>query len=156
MGLGGGCAAWSAVSLHHAWTQDGSEIAWGMTIFLALLEPVMFWFVEHVRLARKRMSPEEIADVALAEARKPRERFRSIAGGLTGAAAIAALSPSMAVAEPVKHQPITQRATRSDLLAQEPARAQAKLLLRQGLTAYSVHKATGVPLTTCKRWAKAA
>jgi len=159
MALGAGCAAWSAISLHHAWTQDGSDIPWWMTAFLALLEPIMFWFVEEVKLARKPMTPEEIADAALAEAKQPKQpkgRFRSIAGGLTGVAALAALGSSAAYAEPVQHEPITQKATRSDLLAQEPARATAKLMLRQGQTAYAVNKATGVPLTTCKRWAKAA
>lgn len=126
----GGFAMWSEQGLYHAWTRDGSDISPYLTWFLCASEPVLFWFTESVQLARKPKTPEEIAEEALEEARnRPRERFRSIAGGLTG---------------------------RSELLAQEPARAQAKLMLRQGQTAYAVHKATGVPLTTCKRWAKAA
>lgn len=158
--LGSGCATWSAVSLHHAWTMDGSEIHWAMTAFLALLEPVMFWFVEEVKLARKPKSAEELADEALQAHRsesEPRKRpnLRSIAGGLTGAAALA-MVPNHAQAEPVQPQPVTQRAARSVVRDQEPDRAQAKLLLAQGLTPYAVNKATNVPLSTLKRWAKAA
>lgn len=158
--LGCGCAAFSAVSLHHAWTLDGSELHWSMTAFLALLEPIMFWFVEEVKLAPKSKSAEQIADETLAAMRaeqpKGRSHLRSIAGGLGGAAAIAIAPGFSHGAEPVQPQPITQPVNRSTARNIEPDRAQAKMLLSQGLTAYSVHKATGVPLSTCKRWSKAA
>lgn len=163
--LGAGCAVWSAISLHHAWTLDGSEIHWAMTAFLALLEPIMFWFVEEVKLATKPKSAAEIADETLAGLRgeptqEPIRRgpnLRSIAGGLTGAAAVA-LAPTGAQAhEPMPMEPISLKADRATVRdEQEPDRAQARLLLAQGLTAYAVHKATGVPLSTLKKWAKKA
>lgn len=160
LALGAGCAVWSAISLHHAWTLDGSEIHWTMTAFLALLEPIMFWFVEEVRLAPRPQSAADLADETLNELRQPgskRPALRTIAGGLTGAAAIA-LAPVQAEArQPVQqHEPATQKQPKATARNNEPQRAQAKLLLAQGLTAWAVHKATNVPLSTCKRWAKAA
>lgn len=165
--LGSGCAAWSAVSLHHAWTMDGSEIHWAMTAFLALLEPVMFWFVEEVKLARKPKTAEELADEALqahraSEPAQRRASLRTITGGLTGAAVAATPTIGQAIEpghanEPVKlDSPVVKRLTKTEMRAFEPDRAQAKLLLSQGLTPYAVHKVTNVPLSTLKRWAKAA
>ena len=158
--LGSGCATFSAISLHHAWTLDGSEIHWAMTAFLALLEPVMFWFVEEVKLAREPESAEAMAERTVAAMRgepgQKRPNLRSIAGGLTGAAALALAPGHVQAAEPDQHEPVMQKANRTALRDQEPDRARAKLLLKQGATAYSVHKATGVPLSTVKRWARAA
>lgn len=156
LGLAFGCGAWSAISLHHAWTLDGSEIHWAMTVFLALLEPVMFWFVEEVKLAPAPVSASDLADQALAEHRAQtsdtkRRNFRVLAGGVTGAAALA-LSPAAAANDHPDPAPRAQRHTARD---SEPDRAQAKLLLSQGQhSAYRVHKMTGVPLSTCKRWAR--
>lgn len=167
-GLGAGCATFSAISLHHAWTLDGAEIHWAMTAFLALLEPVMFWFVEEVKFAQKPKTAEEIAEATLADLRgepkaepvHKRPNLRTIAGGLTGAAAVA-LAPSVAHGSPSGHEPIcsepmAQKMSRSTARNLEPDRAQAKLLLAQGLTPYAVHKATHVPLSTLKRWAREA
>ena len=160
LALAGGCGAWSAISLHHAWTLDGSEIHWGLTVFLALVEPVMFWFVEEVKAAPYPQSAGDLADQALAELRaregpaQRRASLRVMAGGVGGAAALA-LSPAAAAQEAVRTpEPISQRAKTIERDA-EPDRAQAKLLLAQGQhTAYRVHKLTGVPLSTCKRWAR--
>lgn len=156
LGLAFGCGAWSAISLHHAWTLDGSEIHWAMTVFLALLEPVMFWFVEEVKLAPAPVSASDLADQALAEHRAQSEpgrkrSLRLVAGGVTGAAALA-LSPAAAANDQPDPAPRTQRHVNRD---DEPDRAQAKLLLAQGQhSAWRVHKLTGVPLSTCKRWAR--
>ncbi len=172
LALGVGCGAWSAISLHHAWTLDGSEIHWTMTAFLALLEPVMFWFVEEVKLAKKPKTPEELADEALAglraapahEPKSARAHLRSIAGGLTGSLAVA-VSPSaqahepsrFPTSEPIDPKPMSQRMSRAELRnLTEPNRAEARLMLRQGQGPTAVHRATGVPISTLKRWAKEA
>lgn len=160
-GLGGltftaGFALWSEQGLHHAWTADGSEISPLLTWFLCIVEPLLFWFTESVQLARKPKTAEEAADEALAEFRaepvKRKPNLRTIAGGLGGAAALA-FTPAVARAESPEPDAISMREPVRNF---EPNRAQAKLLLAQGLTPYKVHKSTGVPLSTCKRWAKAA
>lgn len=172
LGLGVGCGAWSAISLHHAWTLDGSEIHWAMTAFLALLEPVMFWFVEEVKLAKKPVSAEEIADQTLAQMRgepaqsepKSKAQLRTIVGGLAGSVALA-VSPQAQGHEPsrMSHEPAREPKPTSQKMSpaqvrnlSEPDRAQARLLLAQGHGPTDVHRATGVPLSTLKRWARAA
>lgn len=157
LGLAAGCGAWSAISLHHAWTLDGSDIHWTMTAFLALLEPIMFWFVEEVRLAPKPESAEEIADRALEQFRgsqaKGRAHLRSIAGGLTGSLALAVAPAAQAHDLPLEPQPMAQRVSRAQVRnLHEPSRVQARLLIQQGRTVREVHEATGVPISTLKRW----
>lgn len=161
LALTAGFAMWSEQGLHHAWTGDGSEISPALTWFLCVVEPVLFWFTESVQLARKPKTSEELADEALAALRgspegepaKRRANLRTIAGGLGGAAALAMMPNGAQAIEPTQHEPISQRVPVRNF---EPNRAQAKLLLSQGQTPYRVHKQTGVPLSTCKRWAKAA
>lgn len=165
LAMGAGCGAWSAISLHHAWTLDGSEIHWAMTAFLALLEPVMFWFVEEVKLAEKPASAMDLADEALRDiragpeahpAKRARGHLRSIAGGLTGSAVLA-LSPAVAAHEPQAQNPVSQPMNPAHARnLGEPSRALARLLLQQGQGPAAVHRATKVPLSTLKRWARAA
>jgi hypothetical protein len=165
LGLTVGFAMWSEQGLHHAWTADGSEISPALTWFLCAVEPVLFWFTESVQFAKKPKTAEEIADETLAALRnkepkrepKSGPNLRAIAGGLTGAAAVL-LTPTGAQAhEPIRTEPMSLKADRSVVRdQQEPNRTQARLLLSQGLTAYAVHKATGVPISTLKKWAKKA
>lgn len=162
LALTAGFAMWSEQGLHHAWTADGSTISPFLTWFLCAVEPVLFWFTESVQFAKKPKTAEEIADETLAGLRnEPKSEpvrngpnLRTIAGGLTAAAALT-VAPSVARAhEPIRTEPVSLKADRPTVRNQtEPDRAQARLMLAQGLTPYAVHKATGVPVSTLKRWA---
>lgn len=166
-GLGGlfltvGFAFWSEQGLHNAWTMDGSEISPLLTWFLCGVEPVIFWFTESVQVAKKPKTTEEIADETLAALRNGpnhepvhrRPDLRSITGGLAGAAALVVAPAQAQGHEPMRTEPVSLKADRSTVRNQsEPDRAQARLMLAQGLTPYAVHKATRVPLSTLKRWA---
>lgn len=180
-GLGGlaltvGFAFWSEQGLHNAWTMDGSEISPVLTWFLCGVEPVIFWFTESVQLAKKPLTPEEIADQELARLRGSqahsegsrtkgsRAHLRSIAGGLTGSVALA-MGPGSQAHEPVsvdhdashEPKPMSQRMSRAQARnLNDPSRATARLMIRQGQGPSVVHRATGVPLSTLKRWAREA
>lgn len=158
--------SWSGYSAHHAFemTTGGpaditsllsvNAISSGFLLLFFLgaawIDPLLMWAVEDTERAKEpEAEPEPIKP-------KGRANLRLMAGGLGGAAALA-LAPNAARAmEPVQHGPISEPMNRTLVRNNEPDRAQAKLLLSQGLTAYSVHKATGVPISTLKRWAKAA
>lgn len=167
LALTAGFAMWSEQGLHHAWTADGSEISPALTWFLCAVEPILFWFAESVQLAKAPVSAEELADQTLRELRRepqqnePRRRapLRSIAGGLTGSMALAMVPGSQAHAEPaqVGHEPIgpepmSRTTPKAQMRNFEPMRATARLMLRQGSKPSAVHEATGVPLSTLKRW----
>ena len=158
--------SWSGYSAHHAFemTQGGpvaltsllSINALGSGFLLlfflgaAWIDPLLMWAVEDTERAKE---PEAEPEPARP---KGRASLRLMAGGLGGAAALA-LAPNAARAvEPVYQGPVSEPVNRTSARNREPDRAQAKLMLAQGLTAYSVAKATGVPISTLKRWAKAA
>lgn len=178
-GIGGlvltvGFAFWSEQGLHNAWTMDGSEISPFLTWFLCGVEPVIFWFTESVQVAKRPETAEEIADRELARlrgseahsdgssAKGSRSHLRSISGGLAGSVALA-VSPSAQAHEPGSFSTEPSREPRPVSLAMsqaqvrnlsDPNRATARLLIQQGQGPAAVHRATGVPLSTLKRWAR--
>ncbi len=158
--------SWSGYSAHHAFemTQGGpvsltnllslDVLGSGFLLLFFLgaawIDPLLMWAVEDTERAKEpEAEPEPVKP-------KGKANLRLMAGGLGGAAALA-LAPTAARSfEPVAHSPVTEPVNRQSARNREPDRAQAKMLLAQGLTAYSVNKATGVPISTLKRWAKAA
>lgn len=172
-----GCAAWTIFSIYHALgliVGNAAEADMGALAspayvaftYLALSLPFHEWAIDRVERAPKKR-PKIKANESESSEPKPkssRGHLRSIAGGLTGSMALVAGSGSQAhepahypVHEPREPKPMSQRMSRAQIrnLA-DPSRAQAKLLLQQGQGPAEVHRSTGVPLSTLKRWAKEA
>jgi hypothetical protein len=170
LGFTVGFAMWSEQGLHHAWTSDGSEISPLLTWFLCAVEPMLFWFTEEVQHADKPVNPADMADQVLEEMRgsvspalarpgSPRvetgRRVKGLAAGLATSVALAA-APAHAVSpgHAMSPEPITRPAGAGHVRTEDPARAQALLMIRQGQMPTAVHTATGVPMSTLKRWRK--
>lgn len=174
--------SWSGYSAHHAfemsqggpvqigsiWSLEMAQSAFLLIFFVgsAWIDPWLMWAVEET----ERASPKTVENQSGSQAHdepKPkgsRAHLRSIAGGLTGSLALAvapgsqAHEPSSFPTEPVRGpSPMSQRMSPAQTRNLTDAdRAQARLLIRQGQGPAQVHRATGVPLSTLKRWAKEA
>lgn len=85
-----GCAYWSGLSLHHAWTADGTDVSPAMIGFLALLEPVLFLGAEHIKQGER---PAPAANSEPLAGRSEPARFGNVvrlaATGAAGALALA-------------------------------------------------------------------
>ena len=170
--------AWSGYSAHHAfemsqggpvhietmWSLEAAQSAFLLVFFLgsAWIDPWLMWAVEETERAEPKPKQNQSGSLAHDEPKQKgsRAHLRSIAGGLTGSVALA-MSPGSQAHEPVSVSYEPERVSRSMSQAQvrnltDSDRAQARLLLRQGQGPSEVHRATGVPLSTLKRWAKEA
>jgi len=172
-----GCAAWTIFSIYHALgliLHEASEPDMGALAtpayvaftYLALSLPFHEWAIERVETAQKKRpkltgSPEIEPGP---RAKGSRAHLRSIAGGLTGSVALA-VSPGSQAHEPSSFptEPVARPMQTSQKMSpaqvrnlDDASRATARLMLRQGQGPAEVHRATGVPLSTLKRWAKEA
>lgn len=173
--------SWSGYSAHHAfevsqggaveitslWTIEAAQSAFLLIFFLgsAWIDPWLMWAVEETERAPDK--PKEIngpLDKSEPKPKGSRAHLRTIVGGLTGAVSLAsgpsaqAHEPGSFPTEPVRGpSPVSQKMSQAHLKnLDDPNRATAKLMIRQGQGPAVVHKATGVPLSTLKRWARAA
>jgi hypothetical protein len=135
-------------SLNHAYaeavedghvTADAELMSW-LLLGVPFLEPLLFW------INKLLTEPAHTAPAGL---------------GLIPTLMIILFGPSAVAQPPQTPPPRTDPVVRTLPKPQarnldEPARAQAKLLASQGMKAGDIHRATGVPLATCKRWVKAA
>lgn len=174
--------AWSGYSAHHAFEMaqggpaqintllslEAAQSAFLLIFFLcsAWIDPWLMWAVEETEKAVEK-KPKAEGSQAHENGPKPkgsRAHLRSIAGGLAGSVALA-VSPSAQAHGPgsVSHEPVREPRPVSQRMSPAHARnlsdadrAQARLLLSQGKGPAEVHRITGVPVSTLKRWAKAA
>ena len=170
--------SWSGYSAHHAFemTQGGpvqidsllsleaAQSAFLLAFFVgsAWLDPWLMWAVEETELAKPKDEENQTGPQAHYEPKpkSSRAHLRSIAGGLTGSLALAvspgsqAHEPSSFSTEPANGpSPMSQKMGRAQARnLSDPKRAQAKLMLRAGQKPATVHEATGVPVSTLKRW----
>lgn len=171
--------SWSGYSAHHAFemTQGGpvqietilsleaAQSAFLLIFFVgsAWIDPWLMWAVEETERAEPKVQENQAGSQAHDEPKPKgsRAHLRSIAGGLTGSVALA-VAPGSQAHEPGSFptEPVQQTSLRMSPAQvrnmDDPARATARLMLRQGQGPAQVHKATGVPLSTLKRWAKEA
>ncbi len=170
--------SWSGYSAHHAFEMsqggavqiesllsiEAAQSAFLLIFFVgsAWIDPWLMWAVEETERAEPKV--EQKQDGPPAHEPKPKAHLRSITGGLAGAVALA-MSPTAQAhgPSPVSHEPAREPKPTSQKMSpaqvrnlSEPDRAQARLLLAQGHGPSDVHRATGVPLSTLKRWARAA
>ncbi len=136
-----------AVTQEKGYASADPELMGWLLLAVPYLEPLFFWInrllteppVERTRL---------VTQVGLLPA---------LAVLLFGPQALAAQPAPPAVRAPTEPRPVTQTLPRATVTRlADPRRVEARLLLEQGKTPYSVHKATGVPLSTLKGWAKLA
>ena len=168
--------SWSGYSAHHAfemsqggpveissiWSLEMAQSAFLLIFFVgsAWIDPWLMWAVEETERAEPKTAETPSGSQAQA-APKPRGHLRSIAGGLTGSVALAVAPGSQAhtvgsfPTEPVQQTSLRISPAQARNL-NDTARATARLMLRQGQGPGQVHRATGVPLSTLKRWARAA
>lgn len=174
--------SWSGYSAHHAFEMsqggpvhietifslEAAQSAFLMAFFVgsAWLDPWLMWAVEETERAQPKAKQNQSGPQAHEDEPKPkgsRAHLRSIAGGLGSVALV--MSPSAqahepgSLSRPTAHEPKPTSLKMSPAQVRnisEPDRAQAKLLLAQGKGPAEVHRATGVPLSTLKRWARAA
>lgn len=131
-----------AVTLDKGYVSADPVLMNWLLLAIPYLEPLLFWIN---RLLSEPPRPARMAQIGLIPA---------LAALLFGPPAMAAPAAMAAQAKP---EPITRQLPRSTVVRlDDPVRVQAKLLIQQGRTPYSVHKQTGVPLSTLKVWAKAA
>lgn len=139
-------------SLNHAYsvtqakgyaTADPALMSW-LLLVVPYLEPMLFWIN---RILVEPTHPKRAANVGV---------FTALTIWLFGAGSAAALPVQSNVVPMREHPPAAKRITKNEVRSTEPKRAEAKLLAQQGVKPGDIHKATGVPLSTCKRWAKAA
>lgn len=142
-------------SLNHAYmvTQaqgyanaDPQLMSW-LLLVVPYLEPLMFW-INRLLLEPKRSSGSRPVAIGL---------FPLLAAYLFGpGTAVASEPPRPPAMPPTPPTPAVKRLTQVEARYDDPMRAQARLLAQQGQRPAEIHRATGVPLSTCKRWAKAA
>lgn len=171
--------SWSGYSAHHAFEMsqggpvqiesllslEAAQSAFLLAFFVgsAWIDPWLMWAVEETERAEKK--PQE-NNGPQSEAHEPtpkgsRAHLRSIAGGLTGSVALA-MAPGSQAHEPGSlgatgpvHEPnpVSLKMSRAQVHnLNDPARATARLMLRQGQPVAAVHDATKVPVSTLKRW----
>jgi len=172
--------SWSGYSAHHAFemTQGGPvqiesvlSVEWAQSAFLlifflgsAWIDPWLMWAVEETELAPEIKQPDQGSQDE-AHTPKPkgsRAHLRAISGGLAGSVALAmapgsqAHEPGSFPTEPSREpKPMSQKMSRAQVRnLDDPNRATARLMLRQGQGPAQVHRLTGVPLSTLKRWAR--
>ena len=174
--------SWSGYSAHHAfemsqggpvhigsiWSLEMAQSAFLLIFFVgsAWIDPWLMWAVEETERAKPKTEENQGGSPAHDEPKPKgsRAHLRSITGGLTGSVALA-LAPGSQAHEPGSFptEPVA-RPTQTSLRMSpahlrnmdDPSRATARLMLRQGQSPAGVHRATGVPLSTLKRWAKEA
>lgn len=172
-----GCAAWTIFSIYHALgliVGDATEPNMGALAtpayvaftYLALSLPFHEWAIDRVETAEKKRPKPKGSEVHEPEPKPKgsRAHLRSIAGGLTGSVALAmapgsqAHEPASFPTEPSREpRPMSQQMGQAQVRnLNDPSRATARLMIRQGQGPAAVHKATGVPLSTLKRWAREA
>lgn len=170
--------SWSGYSAHHAFEMsqggpvpvdnllslEAAQSAFLLVFFVgsAWIDPWLMWAVEETERATEKT--EQTEGSLEPKPKGSRAHLRSIAGGLTGSVALAmvpgsqAREPGSFSTEPA-HQPKTMSQKMSQAQTRnltEPNRATARLMIRQGQGPAAVHRATGVPLSTLKRWAREA
>lgn len=174
--------SWSGYSAHHAFEMsqggpvhiesifslEAAQSAFLLIFFVgsAWIDPWLMWAVEETERAEPKVEQKQGSPPAH-EPNEPKAHgpnLRSIVGGLAGSVALAVAPPAQGH-EPsrVSHEPAREPKPTSQKMSpaqvrnlSEPDRAQARLLLAQGHGPTDVHRATGVPLSTLKRWARAA
>lgn len=104
------------------------------------LEPLLFW-INRILIEPPRPK----------SARTPIGIIPMVMLVLFGPGKAMAVEPPPA-SPPPQAAPVARRMPAQALRQTDPARAQAKLMLRQGMSAYRVHKLTGVPQATLKDW----
>lgn len=171
--------SWSGYSAHHAFEMaqgepvqltslmslEALQSGFLLIFFLgsAWIDPLLMWAVEETERAEPKAVENQSGSQAHDEPKPKgsRAHLRSIAGGLTGSVALA-VAPGSQAHEPSSFptEPVQQTSLRMSPAQvrnmDDPSRATARLMLRQGQGPAQVHKATGVPLSTLKRWAKEA
>jgi len=129
-------------------TADPQLMSW-LLLAVPYLEPLMFW------IRRLLSEPKPTA--------QPNARKVGILTALwfalfgTGGPALASELPRHPEPEPAPGKNVVRMVRKAEHRnLDEPARAQARLMARQGMKPKAIFEATGVPLSTCKRWARAA
>lgn len=173
----GGFAVASNVGVHLGWAILAASAAhpeqlpdaWvvdAAALFLCFAKPAMSWVIEgrkamdrDEKIANEAKLAEELAAIRAKDqtgaARPPRgSRPKLVEVAAMGLALAAPLVGPSAAAEPPRTEPVTRSLSQSEAQDQEPARVQARLLLRQGQFPTAVHRETSVPLSTLKRWSR--
>lgn len=169
-------AGWTAFAAHHAYTVIGGEppaFAWTVDGVLGLLQssaalvllaaaatidPLLGWAIEDTERPAEAAPPaaQDSQPAAPRPARGSRPKLVEAGGkaALSAAVGLSALAALPAAAEPVRtpaYEPTANtRALGRDVDAD---RAKARAMLAAGERPGPVHRATQVPLSTCKRWA---
>lgn len=129
-----------AEALERGYVSADPALMSALLLGVPFLEPLLFW------INRILIEPPQPRRVTVG-------LVPMVMLALFGPKAIAApVPPPM---EPPQPTPMARRMPAHNLRQlDDPARAQARLMIRQGMTPYSVHKATNVPLGTLKDWRK--
>lgn len=131
--------AYAVTQAHGYASADPVLMSW-LLLAVPYLEPLLFW------INRLLLEPARPA--------------RPVAVGLLPLLGLMIFGPQTALAHQAGPQsrpepsPVTRTLPKREVRATEPARAQAMLMARQGARPIDIHRATGVPHTTCKRWAR--
>lgn len=114
-----GCAMFSSMSLEHAWAVDGTGAPLGLFdlsrashdpmfwlfVFMALIEPAFYWSIEDIERSPYPLTPEQIADQALADMRgaahPERKPWTPAFVGGSVLAGVAAVTAPMSTAAPI-------------------------------------------------------
>lgn len=123
-------------------TADPRLMGW-LLLAVPYLEPLLFW-INRLLLEPKVNRAAAVMGVGV---------IPFIWALLMGPTAQAAPAP---VVTPPSVSPTVRVLPKREIRETEPSRAQAKLMAKNGARPIEIHRATGVPYATCKRWARAA
>lgn len=165
-------AGFSEQGLHHAWTAglhiealwplklslgEGGEISPVLTWALCIIEPGLFWFAERVEMTARPKTADELVNEALGDFRGDTHRgdnnIRRPEYNTQSSRKTEQERDGLAPPTPRPRERTTPRRDATAGRRGPPGRgdrARAFAMMDAGATAGEAHRATGVPLSTCK------